>query len=257
MSITIYKRHNYTRRDLKYIKNTSIIEYDMSNAGINILFNKGFLKQDMVDHLNKMNKLTKNITVGKMLQKNPEWNKVMMEEFIKIRKYFMEINNLTDDDILSIKKDAMFIINKKPKNLVLSENYIFREKGTYDTYLNLKNKEFYVNIYEGKFDVKGFSKEALEVQEDHFINFIITSLVLDREDRFKMFEHIKTYRTLFLNYDLDVENYYDLDDNGYLYKYGKDSVVAVRSDFPPKNKKTCIFNNNYEYLIELINTLLV
>ena len=257
MARTVYTKHNYTRKDVTYIKNTTIIEYDMSNAGINILLTKGLLKQDFVDHLNKMDKLQKNITVGKILQKNPEWNKVMMEEFIAIRKYFMEINELTDDDILSIKKDAIFIIGKRVRNLKLTENYEFKEKNTYDTYLSIMNKEFYVSIDKGEYDVKGFSKKVLSLQEDYFIDFIITALVLDREDIFAKHEHIKIFRTKFLNFELEPQFYIDLNEGGYIYKYSETSSVKTITPFPPLDLSKCDITTNYKFLFELINILLL
>lgn len=256
MSMTVYRKHNYTRKDLKYIKNTPIIEYDMSNAGINILLTNGKLNQEFVDYLNTLDKLTKNITVGKILQNNPEWNKLMMEEFIKIRGEFMRINNLDDNDILSIKKDAIFVINHKVKKLKVHDNYVFREKGVYDTYLNIRNKEFYINIEKGTYDVKGFPKTVTKVQEDFFIDFIITCAVLEKEDRFDLFQHIKIFRSKFLNFELPQEFYYDLDEDGYKYKYCKDSIAYLISSKPPSNLKLCNIDNNYKYLSDVVNTLL-
>lgn len=256
MTQTIYRKHNYTRRDVNYIKNTPITEYDMSNAGINILLTHGKFTKEFVDYLNTLDKLTKNITVGKILQEHPDWNKLMMEEFIKIRGEFMYLNNLEDSDILSIKKDAIFVINKKPKILQVHENYIFREKGVYDTYLNVRNKEFYINIEKGTYDVKGFSKKVVDIQEDCFIDFIITCTLLDKEDRFKLYQHIKNFRNDFLEYKLDKEFYYDLEEDGYKYKYNKESIVFIVSPTPPEDITLCNIDNNYKYILEVINTLI-
>jgi hypothetical protein len=256
MSITIYAKHNWTRKDIHYIKNTRITEYDMSNAGINILLTKGLLKPDFVNHLNKMDKLQKNITVGKILQKNPEWNKIMMEEFVAIRKYFMEVNNLDDSDILSIKKDAIFVIDKKVRHLKLSANYEFKEKNTYDTYLNIMNKEFYVNIEKELYDTKGFSDLVLKYQEDYFIDFIITTLVLDRSSEREKFEHIKEFRTKFLTFQLEPNFYFDLLDGGYIYKYNKNSTVPLISTVEPEDLSVCDITNNYKFLFELIQIIL-
>lgn len=257
MALTVYKKHNYTRKDINYIKNTPIIEYDMTNAGINILFTHGLLSEEFVTRLNKMPKLEKNITVGKILQNNPEWNKIMMDEFVKIRYYFMLWNNLTDDDILSIKKDAIFIINKKVNKLKLSNNYEFKAKGHYDTYLNLRGKEFYVNIEDSSYDVKGFSKDVLKVQSEYFIEFILTALVLDKNDRFELFEHMKEFREQFLTFKLEPNYYFDLDEGGYLYRYSDKSSVEFSTSFPPKPLSLCNIDNNYKYFFELINILLV
>lgn len=42
----LYLKDNYTNKDLKYIKNTIITEYDMESAGMNILTELGYFSED-------------------------------------------------------------------------------------------------------------------------------------------------------------------------------------------------------------------
>src|SRR5690606_18081729 len=100
------------------------------------------LSNEIVNKLNRMDKLKKNILVGKFLRDNPNVNSFLMEEFIRIRKELFEINNIEVDDVLSIKKDAIFIVNKRLRNLNLNDDYKFQEKNKYTSYINIAGKEF-------------------------------------------------------------------------------------------------------------------
>ncbi len=110
------------------------------------------------------------IELGKLQRDNGESNKALTSSFEKARQMFIEQNDLSDNDVISIKKDALII--KKRCDIQQFGTYInFRPKHTYSSFIQLENKlEFYYDTE--TLDVKGISDEKLKLHEDYMIKFI-------------------------------------------------------------------------------------
>jgi hypothetical protein len=250
----LYLKHNYTNRNIVYLKNNYITEYDMSNAGINILRYNNVFSQEDYDRLNSMGKLEKNILVGKFLKNNPQISEALMNEFINIRKELFEANDIGDDDILSIKKDAVFVINKKMDNLKLNEFYEFQEKNRYDSYISIDGKEFY-HKPERIFDVKGFSKSVKKFHEDWLFKKVEEFVYLDgMNEKDLLFQQLIEFKYDFLNRDLPKEYYFDVVAGNYLFNANEKMLYL--EDISEDLKEYCFINNNLNFIVNLINTIL-
>ena len=76
------QKNNYTST-IKYIKNTIITEYDMESAGLNILTELGYFSEDERNRLLSINKLDRNIIIGKLLRNNPKMVEGLENGFAK------------------------------------------------------------------------------------------------------------------------------------------------------------------------------
>ena len=86
---------------------------------------------------------------------------ILKQGFKEARHMFCEANDIKERDILAIKKDALFLIDRNPSK-VSFDNIEFKLKNTYESYYNLANMEFYyTTINEEKIDVKGMSDESI------------------------------------------------------------------------------------------------
>lgn len=258
MKNTLYKKHNYLNKDIKFIKNSIIKEYDMKNAGLNILYNKEFINTKEYNKLLKMDKLKRNVIIGKFLRDNPDINKELMEGFIEARKLFFEKNDIDDSEILSIKKDAIFLINNTPAITKLNDNYVFRKKNEYNCYLNIRNKEFYYSEIDKELNIKGFSKEIIESQKDYIFKFIeecMNLVTLERKD--DLFIKLLEFKNDFIEKELDINYYRDIDRNTFLFKY-KNQFLEVEDlgNINFKNSEYASITNNLTFLIELISNIL-
>jgi hypothetical protein len=250
----LYLKHNYTNRNIVYLKNNYITEYDMTNAGINILRYNNVFSQEDYDRLNSMGKLEKNILVGKFLKNNPQISEALMNEFITIRKELFEANDIEDDDILSIKKDAVFVINKRMNNLKLNEFYEFQEKNRYDSYINIDGKEFY-HKPERVFDVKGFSKTVKEFHKDWLFKKVEEFVYLDgMNEKDYLFKSLIEFKYHFLNRDLPKEYYFDVSTGNYLFNANQKMLYL--EDITDDLREYCFINNNLNFIVNLINTIL-
>ena len=162
MSSTLYEKHNYLNKNIRYLKNTSIIEYDIHAAGTCILYELGLIKKELFEYLMSLDKFTRNRLVGDLLAQHPKWNKLQMKGFSDVMKRFMEENNIEDRDILSIKKDSIVLIGSKViRNLFIDNLYQFNITGKYNNYMYLKEKELYINSKTLNYYTNNFNKYVL------------------------------------------------------------------------------------------------
>lgn len=253
---SISAKHNYLNKDIEYLRNTSIIEYDIHSAGTCILYKLELISKETFDFLMNLNKESRNIQTGKILKDNPSWNKLQMREFSYIMELFMIENGLDNDDILSIKKDSIVVIGKIPKRLCIESIYQFNKVGVYNSYLYLKKKEIYLNSITQEYDLKNFTEEARLVQDDYFINMILSTLIInnDSKNKIEAFNHLKQFRSMYINLKLDEEYYYDIEKQGYVVSIGSTTFV---SSTKLGDKTAYMINGNYSYLEDLINIILL
>lgn len=255
MTNQLYIKHNYTNRGIAYLKNNIIREYDMVNAGINILRQNNVFSQEEYDQLNSMDKLEKNILVGKFLKNNSDISDALMNEFINIRKELFERNNINDEDILSIKKDAVFVINKKMNDLELSEFYQFQEKNKYIGYMNIDKKEFYYDMNKRLLDIKGFPKDVKAHHMNYLFKELEELLYLDLSDKKNMvFEKLIKLKYNFVSKELDKGYYLDINQGKYLFE--TIGQMFYLDDIDDELKEKCFINNNLNFLLRVIKTLL-
>ena len=251
----LYLKHNYTNKGLVYLKNNIIREYDMVNAGMNILFRNGVFTEEEYNQFNQMKKLEKNILVGKFLKKHPDINEALINEFIVIRKELFESNGIKDDDILSIKKDAVFVINKKLSNLELNEHYMFKEKNKYIAYINIDKKEFYYNIERRNFDIKGYSDFIKKFHKDYLFKTLEELIYLDiNNEKNMVFEKLIQFKYNFLEKQMEKGYYLDLVQERYIFE--SIGQMFGLNDINDELKPYCFINNNLNFILRVINILL-
>lgn len=133
--------------------NSSIIEYDIKHANINV--SKYYSLYNDIKYLDVLDALPKKereVKFGLLLRENKEFSKNLEIGFNNIVKEFLAANNLDIDlDVISVKKDAVFVINHKVNTTTFGP-VEFVPKNKYHAYLNLNRIEFYIG---DKTDVKG------------------------------------------------------------------------------------------------------
>ena len=170
----LYEQTNYIA-DIDYLLSTYIREYDISKANINILFRYGVISKEQYDQYYIMDREARQISIGLLLRDKPEVNDVLRKGIIEAKKHFFEANNIQEQDVLTIKNDAVFIINKIP-TITKFDNIEFSMKNIYTSYYKLNNIELYYffDIVSGleKLDVKGINDEKLKLHKKYFMEFL-------------------------------------------------------------------------------------
>lgn len=212
----LYERSDY-RSEIPFLFNNYIREYDISKANINILYWKNVLSHDMYIELYNSPRDVRQYVIGNM-QKDSKVNEILMNGFIECRKMFLTENGLTELDILSIKKDAIFIINKIPK-VTKFGNIEFMQKNVYTSYMSFFNKklELYYSSSKvtgngiEKIDVKGISEQKLIMHKDFMLDFLYYIFDMIENDSLEnAIEGFRRFYNQYINKELNIGYYRNL-----------------------------------------------
>jgi hypothetical protein len=160
--------------NIEYLFNEEIIEYDMRDAGFSLIKQFKLLDSEEIDRLNKLQKDPRKIAIG-LLQRHGKLSSVALtSKFAEMRSVFITENSLTDNDIITVKKDAIFTIGKC-KNQKFG-GIEFAEKNHYSSYIrfvNNSNIEIFYNDDSGaNLEIKGIGDVGINRHRLYLIPFI-------------------------------------------------------------------------------------
>ena len=169
MTCSILEKDNWLDKDTTFMI-CDIIEYDMKRAGLSIIKQDSLLSQDLITKYERMPKKEADEAIGKLQIKNTELKTGLANGFKKYRLKFGEMNNISNEDIISVKKDAIFT-KKYCEATQVDSHILFVEKNSYQARLYLNDLEFYWK-FTGELDVKGISDKKLKLHEDYMLRVI-------------------------------------------------------------------------------------
>lgn len=205
---TLYERDQYLNKSIDYIISSDIIEYDISSAGYSISRRYKLLDEKTLDMLGSLDKKSRQIRIGLLCRDNPKYNEALKSAFVNIRKEFFMANSITDDDILSIKKDAIFLL-RHVNNVNFGDYVTFAEKNKYSSYFYINKTEFYVGS--GTLDVKGISDDKLELHRDYMLDFLYNIFKMMEVTDFKyIIKELVAFTNHYKARNLDVGYYREL-----------------------------------------------
>lgn len=185
-----------------------IREYDMAKANINVLLYNNIISKQEYDYLYELPKIQREITIGMKQKNNHKITEALQNGFKDARHLFYNANNIKENNILSIKKDAIFLIDKIPKTTIF-ENINFKLKNIYVSYYNLAKMEFYyTNINQEKIDIKGMSEESINLHRNYFYDllcFIFSEALSGNYQNLLIL--IKDISNRYLNKEFSIEYY--------------------------------------------------
>lgn len=203
------KKQIWYNPNIEYIFNTEIIEYDIQNAGINIIKTFNLLSLNQIQDLMKLDKLECHIQIGKLQRNDKEFSKTLLEKFAEIREKFISANSLNEQNILSVKKDAIYTIKSCDK--LKFGKIEFVEKNIYSSYIRFpENSNIEIYYSSNKIDIKGIGEIGLNIHRLYLLMFLkkIISLIESKDNSIKRY---------FINF---IDKYKQLElDEGYYIKF--------------------------------------
>lgn len=233
-------------KDIDYLFNCEIKEYDLKSAGFNLIKYFKLLPEKEIIKLEKMNKEKRHIEIGMMQRRDKKLTQGLKDAFLEARKMFFEANDICDEEVLSIKKDAIFVIDKHCYNTIF-DNLEFVCKNTYLGYMHINKMEIYYTNNESPIDVKGLNDDVLSYHQDYMLDFIRTiftyTIYNDRKYLIKFItDFIKAYR----NNELEFGYYRELNNESYyLIKYDGDDEYSMIRDLEDDNGLELNIQYNY------------
>lgn len=168
------------------IKN-SICEFDIKNAGVTILYQKGILtKKEYLYYIN-LDKNTRVIKTGNLLKDNPSYYKIQMDGFKEYMDKFILANKIKKYSVYEIAKDALWIIGRQPRILKF-DNVLFVKKREFTSFFKYRKIIFYVNSSANIIDIRGSNPN-----DDKFLN-IIKDILIKYEFGIDLYDKLHSIR---------------------------------------------------------------
>ena len=244
---------------IDYIISSYIREYDIRKANANILFMKGAISKEKYDHLLNLDSNSRYIEVGLLQKDNPDISTCLKEGIKEMRHLFLTSNNLTSNDILSIKNDAVFLINKIPM-ITKFGNIEFVNKNVYTSFYKLsggKIEIYYlydmVNNIE-HIDIKGIKDWKIVQHKDYFLEFLLVLFNSAQIESLKdTIDILITFYESYLKLELDIGYYrqFDAESLFSIKRFGVSSIY--KADFLGEESKEYLdISYNLNILRELV-----
>ena len=249
----LYENMNYLST-YPFIINNYIREYDLSAANINALYTNGYFDKSAYDLFKSYDKKKREVEIGLLIKRDSRVYEIISSGIINAKKLLFESNNIQDNEVLTIKNDAVFIISKELVTTVFG-NYEFKCKNLYNTYLRILDLEIYyrdsLNSDDIFFDIKGISDDKLYL---HTAMVSLISEVCYRVQRYDKSDNIRFIMNIYENFlhrRLPIEYYRNLDS---FSKYTIINNIGIYSLDNISNDMISIINidRNLSILRELI-----
>lgn len=224
----LYNRTEYVT-DRLLISSSSIYEYDIRQANINMMYAYGLLEEQRYKELQVVDKIVREKYVGLVEKKDndtgkPKYTFNIIQNGIKTAKrLLLETNVIEDDEIVRIANDAVYVNRAVPLKYTrfdLNNNGRFVEfinKGHFTSMLSLPSSVvvfFAISSNDDYIvDVKGINENLLESHQA-FLSFICDMLMMkERVDTGTMMRRFNEFYTLYINKQLPIEYYREFRSN--------------------------------------------
>lgn len=193
-----YKKSTWLNPNIEYLFNADIVEYDMKDGGFSLIKQFNLLPNDKIGELERIDKgITRHIEIGKLQRDDKEFSKALNDKFAEVRKIFIMMNGIVDNDIISVKKDAIF--TTKHCRYVNFGKVHFANKHHYTSYIrfpNINNIEIYYG--DNNIDIKGMSDLAVNSHRLYLIEFLkrVIDMIENKDARLKryLYNFISNYK---------------------------------------------------------------
>ena len=180
----LWQRENYTI-DADFIIGSFIVELDIEKCNINVLYNANVIDLDTYNFLYNTDKHYREVWVGNNILKNNNTNnRILSDGITEARRRFFEVLNLDDNDIISIRKDSIFFVDKQSRfmgngvvDIPFDKSPIrFKQKGVYTSFYKLKRRliALYNNgrVTPERLSIAGIGDDNLISHENYFSDFL-------------------------------------------------------------------------------------
>ena len=214
----LYKRDNFLNETIPYLFSNDITEFDIKSGGFSVIKHFKLVDDKFIRQLEISSKKRRQVLIGLYIRKNKGFSKILSAHFAEARKLFIETNNVLEEDIISIKKDA--IITTKPFYVLDFGDIHFIPKRRYHSYLYLNRMELYFsNDY---IDVKGIKDDISIRHDDFMLDFISRFLaIIKNGSRSHALKVLKDFAKAYRNRELETGYYREMNIKSY-YRLNED-----------------------------------
>ena len=254
--------------NLPYIVDHSIGEYDIKSGNVSIMkcFKDRFappLKDDQIDQIAALDKNARVIRVGNMMRDIPKFSETLEKGFNEVVYRFCEENHLdmteSTEDIVSIKRDAVFVVDKPIIKDRILQYCHFVKKNEYDGYIHIPGYEFYIDSHANRIDVKGMQDDKLEFHKDGILQLILDLYQECKStnlNRYRVSKWLEDFCDAYLSRDLPFDYYRQFDSNS-KFKMNMGSMEYFSDQIEEEDMEDLDIEYNYrKIIIPLLNVFI-
>lgn len=165
----------WTNQEIDFLINHYIREYDMSKAGPTALLMGGCIDENEFNRICSLPRELRQRETGLLIRDNPGFEDVRKKVLADVRADFQTQNDLSSDDMVSIKNDAIFVIDKVC-NATQFGRMTFNVKNVYSSYYRFGRTEMYfygdTKEVNNKIDVKNIGDDKLVWHKEFMLDFL-------------------------------------------------------------------------------------
>ena len=247
----IWEKDSY-RTPVKALFNHRIVEYDMKSANTSIAREFSLLPEEKIKELENLPKKEREIAVGCILRDVEGYSQAQKLGFIAARKLFFTMNEIEPEEVIAIKKDAIFVMRYVEHEQV-TENLNFRMKNVYSSYMNIGNT---LEIYQKPDDIniKGIDDTIYKERHSEYFGGFIHSLIkqVEASERNQYLNYLRTVCDMYKHRELDTGYYREFNArSNFHYLDGNYSVEEYTEDL-----NNVDISYNFKILLELMLLLI-
>lgn len=233
----------WNNENIQFIFHAHVQEYDMEAASVSVCEHDGLLPQEVINELKLMPKEKRTVKMGKLQREDKMFSENLLAGIRNMRKKFIERNNLTQDDILSLHSDAC-ILNTNKKITSNIEGVNFRKKNEWNSYIRYKGIEmFYKNDIKNNYiDYKNVPEELVQ---QHTLGFdVYLKRVFEYIENYdeNVLKYISRFQKQYLQNKLPEYYYHPFGRNG-VYKFSNLELTAFIAQLTIQEVKSWKFKN--------------
>lgn len=217
----LYNKMNY-KAAVNYVINEYIREYDINKANISVLRDRGILSEDEYQYFLRCDRSERQIKIGLMIKNDPSIYGVIKQGIIDAkRKLFIE-NNISDSEVLQIRNDAVFLLNREPTRTDFGL-VKFSLRNVYTSFYKITNLEFFYFLDQvtgtEKLSVTGINDEqyarvVYPLHKDYFIDFLLTLFETAQNSGINdVIDILTAFYNKYINRELDIGYYREFNPN--------------------------------------------
>ena len=257
--MTLYERDNWLDTRVEKLVNKQIIEYDLKSANTSLCREYGLLPKDKIDKIDALPKEKRTKRIGVMMRDDKVFKDALVLAFKDIRRRFFEENNLSDEDVLAIKKDAIFVKGEVP--ITDFGDCHFIPKNEYTSYLYLNRFELYYSerFGESRLDVKGMNDEDLKKHEDYMLFFIRKFFHVLQADTWKgSYQYLYRFISKYKKRELEVGFYREFSHENVFKMIDEEETYddEIFIPYEDKSEHVDISYNYFNILMPLVKMLI-
>jgi hypothetical protein len=207
--MSVLSKDNYANGDIASLRCIPVREYDMEDAGFSIVKMLN-LFPSKTEYLSSIPKRERNIAIGMAIKSNPEAGKAIQAELKRVRLRFAELNGIEDHEVLSVRRDAVFLIKRRAESGSF-EGYTFRLKSQYSSFYRVNGVDLLYSSKDDTLDVKGIGAESRRLHGPYLLDGIrMLAKSAESNSQEQALRVMREYRAAYLDLRLPVGTYREL-----------------------------------------------